>query len=308
MNHNLALINSLKARLGLDCMYSVSSSRPTVLICVRVSLALSQSSPVLISNQKYFFLEKIFVRIQIFYCCPHSVLNVSYTSHTRVKLSKKHFSQQKWPDLIMCRAGVSILLWKMLYSDDKNRIYAPDGKKLIYRFRRSLETNEHDWKINTKYKYFINSLHWHPPSCFRSSSILKHDIDSNLSRNWAGPAHVPQQQPSLAVRSVRRDLVLAQPAHGGQARARAGGQPPPRAKGVPARDFVHRDPVTVVADTNVEILITVRLVVRVDTQDPLLSLNRVSSPRSTPSPLLLAPLTFSANTYDHIFLLLSQPL
>ena len=210
----------------------------------------------------------------------------------------------------MCRAGVSILLWKMLYSDDKNRIYAPDGKKLIYRFRRSLETNEHDWKINTKYKYFINSLHWHPPSCFRSSSILKlkHDIDSNLSRNWAGPAHVPQQQPSLAVRSVRRDLVLAQPAHGGQARARAGGQPPPRAKGVPARDFVHRDPVTVVADTNVEILITVRLVVRVDTQDPLLSLNRVSSPRSTPSPLLLAPLTFSANTYDHIFLLLSQPL
>ena len=95
MNHNLALINSLKARLGLDCMYSVSSSRPTVLICVRVSLALSQSSPVLISNQKYFFLEKIFVRIQMFYCCPHSVLNVSYTSHTRVKLSKKHFSQQK---------------------------------------------------------------------------------------------------------------------------------------------------------------------------------------------------------------------
>ena len=51
MSHNLALINSLKARLGLDCMYSVSSSRPTVIICVRVSLALSQSSPVLISKR-----------------------------------------------------------------------------------------------------------------------------------------------------------------------------------------------------------------------------------------------------------------
>ena len=28
MSHNLALINSLKARLGLHCMYSISSSRP----------------------------------------------------------------------------------------------------------------------------------------------------------------------------------------------------------------------------------------------------------------------------------------
>ena len=28
MSHNLALINSLKVRLGLDCMYSISSSRP----------------------------------------------------------------------------------------------------------------------------------------------------------------------------------------------------------------------------------------------------------------------------------------
>ena len=65
-----------------------------------------------------------------------------------------------------------------------------------------------------------------------------------------------------------------------------------------ARD---RDPVTVVADTNVEVLITVRLVVRVDsvdTQDPLLSLNTVSSPQSTPSPLLHAPLTLCVASPD----------
>ena len=61
-----------------------------------------------------------------------------------------------------------------------------------------------------------------------------------------------------------------------------------------------RDPVTV-ADTNVEVLITVRLVVRVDsvdTQDPLLSLNTVSSTQSTPSPLLHAPLTLCVASPD----------
>ena len=131
-------------------------------------------------------------------------------------------------------------------------------------------------------------------SLLAKNLCLKH-IDFNLSRSWAGPAHAPQQQPRLA---VRRDHVLALPAHGGQ--PRAGGQPPRRAEGVPARDFVHRDAMTV-ADTNVEVLITVRLVVRVDsvdTQDPLLSLNTVSSPQSTPSPLLHAPLTLCVASPD----------
>ena len=61
-----------------------------------------------------------------------------------------------------------------------------------------------------------------------------------VARAEGGPA-------PLKVGGDRRDLVLAEPAHGGQ--PRAGGQPPRRAEGVPARDFVHRDPVTV-ADTN----------------------------------------------------------
>ena len=75
-------------------------------------------------------------------------------------------------------------------------------------------------------------------------------MDFNLSRSWAGPAHAPrpQQQPRLA---VRRDHILAQP----------------HPEGVPAGVFVFSDPVTV-TDTNVELLITVRLVVRGDTPDP----------------------------------------
>ena len=50
------------------------------------------------------------------------------------------------------------------------------------------------------------------------------------------------------------------------------GQPTHWAEGVPASDSVHRDPVTgvMVADINVEVLVTVRLVVRVDTKDPLM--------------------------------------
>ena len=85
-------------------------------------------------------------------------------------------------------------------------------------------------------------------SLLAKNLCLKH-IDFNLSRSWAGPAHAPQQQPRLA---VRRDHLLAQP----------------HTEGVPAGVFVHRDPVTV-TDTNVELLITVRLVVRGDTHDPL---------------------------------------
>ena len=73
-------------------------------------------------------------------------------------------------------------------------------------------------------------------------------MDFNLSRSWAGPAHAPQQQPCLA---VRRDHILAQP----------------HPEGVPAGVFVFSDPVTV-TDTNVELLITVRLVDREDTPDP----------------------------------------
>ena len=80
-------------------------------------------------------------------------------------------------------------------------------------------------------------------SLLAKNLCLKH-IDFNLSRSWAGPAHAPQQQPRLA---VRRDHI-------------------PHPEGVPASVFVHRDPVT---DTNVELLITVRLVVRGDTHDPL---------------------------------------
>ena len=80
-------------------------------------------------------------------------------------------------------------------------------------------------------------------SLLAKNLCLKH-IDFNLSRSWAGPAHAPQQQPRLA---VRRDHI-------------------PHPEGVPAGVFVHRDPVT---DTNVELLITVRLVVRGDTHDPL---------------------------------------
>ena len=85
-------------------------------------------------------------------------------------------------------------------------------------------------------------------SLLAKNLCLKH-IDFNLSRSWAGPAHAPQQQPRLV---VRRDHLLAQPHPGG----------------VPAGVFVHCDPVTV-TDTNVEFLITVRLVVRGDTHDPL---------------------------------------
>jgi len=69
-------------------------------------------------------------------------------------------------------------------------------------------------------------------SLLAKNLCLKH-IDFNLSRSWAGPAHAPQQQPRLA---VRRDHI-------------------PHPEGVPA--------------TNVELLITVRLVVRGDTHDPL---------------------------------------
>ena len=82
-------------------------------------------------------------------------------------------------------------------------------------------------------------------SLLAKNLCLKH-IDFNLSRSWAGPAHAPQQQPRLA---VRRDHI-------------------PPTEGAPASVFVHRDPVTV-TDTNVELLITVRLVVRGDTHDPL---------------------------------------
>ena len=47
---------------------------------------------------KIFFLEKIFVRIKIFYCCPHSVLNVSYTSHTL--LVDENYIPLKAPNII----------------------------------------------------------------------------------------------------------------------------------------------------------------------------------------------------------------